>query len=656
MQKNKTIGVLVGGISDDFSIALCRGVIDQAKKANVNVIVFPCKYIQRDFSDNPQIQYEYQFETVVSLIRKENLDGIITALDCLGCFATTQFKKEFMEQFSHIPCILAASYMEGFSGVTFDNATGIRDGVNYMVQELGLTKIGMISGPESNHEASLRKQAFLQALSENHIACPPERIVKSGMARYDTEAFKSILDNNPDIQGIFCLNDETAFGLYEEMKKRDLLPGKDISVFGYDNTDWASQIYPTLSSVDASPTEIGATCVNALLKKMNGEFVSNITLSTKFVLRNSFVKSHNTSDLQEIPREDYVYMNRRLNEQIRKESQHDFDTKHYIRNMLQFEHGNDYSYAHFFQHMNWLKIEHAYLFLYPNPLIHLQSESFRSPDTILLKCYKKGQKITVLPGLKQSFSINNLFDSNYLELSEQFSFVFLPLYSNENLFGFFLCDLTKEVCDNGEFLSSLMSNAVKMIYLLQTNELIQKQLEESLALLKENNVALNTISKTDPMTGILNRRGYFESAEKLISIAKERNLSVLLLYVDMNNLKIINDKYGHQNGDYSLCSIARILSDSLPPDSIVGRIGGDEFSCALITEDVPDTVVQRILVAFDQFNRSSDKEYMVTVSIGSYLFSAEETISLQDGLSLADEKLYLAKKNRTKEVSKDILL
>ena len=98
MQKNKTIGVLVGGISDDFSIALCRGVIDQAKKANVNVIVFPCKYIQRDFSDNPQIQYEYQFETVVSLIRKENLDGIITALDCLGCFATTQFKKEFMEQ------------------------------------------------------------------------------------------------------------------------------------------------------------------------------------------------------------------------------------------------------------------------------------------------------------------------------------------------------------------------------------------------------------------------------------------------------------------------------------------------------------------------------------------------------------------------------
>ena len=656
MRKVKTIGVLVGGISDDFSMNLCQGVIEQAKKANVNVIVFPCKYIQRDFSDNPQIQYEYQFETVVSLIRKENLDGIIAALDCLGCFATTQFKRDFMEQFSDIPCILAASYMDGFCSVVFDNATGIRNGVNYMIQELGLTKIGMISGPESNHEASLRKQAFLQALAENNIACPTERIVESNMARNDIKAFTSILDNNPDIQGIFCLNDETAFGLYEEMKKRNLLPGKDISVFGYDNTEWASQIYPTLSSVDASPKEIGATCVDALLKKINGERVSNITLPTKFVLRNSFVKSQSTSDIQEIPREDYVYMNRKLNEQIRKEAQHDFNTKHYIRNMLQFEHGNDYSYAQFFQHMDWLKIEHAYLFLYPNPLIHLQSESFCSPDTILLKCFKKEQEITVLPGLKQPISINNLFNSNCLGLEEWFSFVILPLFSNENLFGFLLCDLTKEVYENGEFLSSLMSNAVKMIYLLQTNEQIQKQLEESLALLKENNVALNTISKTDPMTGILNRRGYFESAEELVSTAKSSNQSVLLLYVDMNNLKIINDRYGHQNGDFSLCSIARVLSDTLPSGSVVGRIGGDEFACALITEDAPDAIVNRIYLAFEQFNRSSDKEYMVTVSIGNYLFSPEETISLQDGLSLADEKLYLAKMNRTKEVSKNIVL
>ncbi len=94
-------------------------------------------------------------------------------------------------------------------------------------------------------------------------------------------------------------------------------------------------------------------------------------------------------------------------------------------------------------------------------------------------------------------------------MSDRAWMVTLPLYANEMLYGILVCDLTDEVLEYGEFLSNQISAAVKMLNLLKNNENIQKQLEESLYVLKENNLELETLSKKDPLTGICNRRGFF---------------------------------------------------------------------------------------------------------------------------------------------------
>ena len=112
----------------------------------------------------------------------------------------------------------------------------------------------------------------------------------------------------------------------------------------------------------------------------------------------------------------------------------------------------------------------------------------------------------------------------------------LPLYSNENLYGVVLMDLTEKVFENGEFLVNQLSSAAKMIDLLKTNEKVQQKLEESLAVLKENNIALDNLSRIDAMTGILNRRGFMDAAQKMID---RKDGTVYVIYVDMNNLKII---------------------------------------------------------------------------------------------------------------------
>lgn len=119
----------------------------------------------------------------------------------------------------------------------------------------------------------------------------------------------------------------------------------------------------------------------------------------------------------------------------------------------------------------------------------------------------------------------------------------------------------------------------------------------------------------------------------------------------MNNLKIINDRYGHEEGLF-LHTIAEILAEIVQKeqtgDGVVARIGGDEYACALMTEKKKELLLQELYDAFTVRNEQSDKPYNVTVSIGACALEPGDEHSLADALSLADEQLYEVKKLRKK--------
>lgn len=123
----------------------------------------------------------------------------------------------------------------------------------------------------------------------------------------------------------------------------------------------------------------------------------------------------------------------------------------------------------------------------------------------------------------------------------------------------------------------------------------------------------------------------------------------------MNNLKIINDRYGHEEGDFSLKLIGGLLDEKLRDRGIIGRIGGDEFAGMIQYKkgDGGESVLKTLYRAFEIFNGSSDKEYNITVSIGAVEIEAGQTLTLEEALANADEKLYEVKKFRKKEVAKN---
>ena len=124
-KRRLTIGVLVSGIMDDFTKLVCRGVMQMAKQLDVNVVVLPGKYLNRDLSDNQELMYEYQFNTIFSYARPDNVDAVVVATGSIGCFTSKENVEKLLKQFKDIPCILISDKMDGYTSVLYDNYNGI---------------------------------------------------------------------------------------------------------------------------------------------------------------------------------------------------------------------------------------------------------------------------------------------------------------------------------------------------------------------------------------------------------------------------------------------------------------------------------------------------------------------------------------------------
>ena len=135
-----TIGVLVGGIMDYFTIEICRGVAQMARTFDVDVVVLPGKYLNRDLSGNKELTYEYQFNTLFQYAKIPQIQGIIVAEGSIGCFANEEIMREMLSQYEGIPSVLIASRQEGYTTVNFDNRIGVREGMRYLIEQVNCKK------------------------------------------------------------------------------------------------------------------------------------------------------------------------------------------------------------------------------------------------------------------------------------------------------------------------------------------------------------------------------------------------------------------------------------------------------------------------------------------------------------------------------------
>ena len=290
----------MGGIMDEFTEHLCRGIITEAANDDVNIVVIPVKYIDREMKDIPDL-YEFQYKTNVANITSKNIDVLIVSADTIGTLATGEKLRIFMEDLKsrNIPIILAASKMDGYPGVIFDNKTGIKEGITYLIKELGIHNICMLKGPDHNEDTAERYETFKETAEYYRLDIKPENVVTTNLSHRCREDCEKILDQNPDAEAIFCANDDIAIGLYGVMKDRGLTPGKEIKVMGFDNSNRASLLTPSLTTVDADATHLGSRVFSMVRMLLEGWEIGEMTIPTRFILRDSFgslLDKENTDD------------------------------------------------------------------------------------------------------------------------------------------------------------------------------------------------------------------------------------------------------------------------------------------------------------------------------------------------------------------------
>ncbi len=159
---------------------------------------------------------------------------------------------------------------------------------------------------------------------------------------------------------------------------------------------------------------------------------------------------------------------------------------------------------------------------------------------------------------------------------------------------------------------------------------------------------LEDMSYKDDLTDLYNRRAIETLGQKYLKQCMQKQVGFMVLTIDMDNLKYINDTFGHAQGDVALRAIGMAISAAAEDDEICIRYGGDEFMAIGMDYDAQklDTFLKRFKEELDLFNHSGENKYKVQVSYGWNMLIPDSQTTLEDCLILSDQRMYRQKSER----------
>lgn len=206
-----------------------------------------------------------------------------------------------------------------------------------------------------------------------------------------------------------------------------------------------------------------------------------------------------------------------------------------------------------------------------------------------------------------------------------------------------MVDTARKIDQTKDYKLRLPNSPIKEIQGINIvfNELLNKVQDSNQQLQIENDL-LSHQAKHDPLTQLPNRTYFYQELLQLFNQESEYNTA--LFFIDNNNFKVINDKFGHQAGDAVLKEMAQRLKDHLNPDDFIARLGGDEF--AILIKNIKqhkdlEKVSKHLLDCSNHPVHYDKTEIYFSFSIGIALFSGAN--SPEDLISAADNAMYKAK-------------
>lgn len=746
-----TIGFMIHQIDNEYTSELLKGLIPSAKELGINLVILPGQALNGEYYDAVYAAYEYQNNVIYEYCSRDTLDGLIISAGTLNSFVSEKTFEKFVDRYRDIPLITLESKVGNYPCIRYDGS-GMYEAVSHLIQVHKLRRIGFVSGPKGNADADSRLSAYLKALADNGIAADESIIAYGNFSEYSMEAVSEILSSENGIPEAICFaNDTMCIGGYKVLAEKGLIPGKDILITGYDDSETASVLEPPLTTVRSSAAKLGYSALKMLCGMIRGTCSFSDTVpESRLIIRGSCgcecgsitevsetvslreyamdtvrkradeasgtesIKlldgicslfgdvAEMCTDFSEKTAEELLsclsellekgclniigYVNlmsiidcieaaaipkcrqgseaqvqgfiRRMERQIYNYDFHsriaydrDFNNTIFMLNnitkdmTLYADDETDCFYS-IFHKLSLMGIKSSSILFYDEPIRHRKNSLWEMPEVILLMGSQEEGGIDIPKKNNRKVPWKNIFRSSLVPDRPRISVANI-IASNEMQYGIFICEAES---NKYRFIHSIVSQLCTSIRM----NLLVRSLESSLSEEKTHNALLSEISMTDELTHIYNRRGFYYYADQVLRNPANKGKYAYLIFADLNNLKKINDIFGHEDGDYSIRQIAAVLTDTLASKSIVSRIGGDEFAALTVTDapDYSEDIFRKIKKAAGRRNELSEKPYNVTVSIGIHSFICSEDVSIHDFLELADNALYEDKQQKDSDILK----
>ena len=175
-----------------------------------------------------------------------------------------------------------------------------------------------------------------------------------------------------------------------------------------------------------------------------------------------------------------------------------------------------------------------------------------------------------------------------------------------------------------------------------------RELRQAAEELAEQAEQLRSLSLTDELTSLYNRRGWLELSRQALRIALREQRTAAVIFADLNGMKQINDQHGHDEGDRALKDTADVLRQACREVDVLARFGGDEFVVFALDFDESglDMLRQRARGVIARINQSGERPFFLSLSLGAAFFRPDQQETLEELLERADAEMYERKRAR----------
>ena len=644
----KNIAVLVYDLTVEYNIVVTDGITDFFKdKDDVHVIISTTSS-----PHNERFQYEYQYWTSVELLKSKNIDAAIVITNTYFNAINLETLTKALECLLPIPVISVSNPMAlpGNHYTTVSCEDAYDQIIEHLIKKHNKTKIAFMTAALTlSPESEEREKAFRAAMKKHGLEVNEDWIYDGDFtpkSAYDcfNERFKK--GDKLPFEAILCANDYMAAGCVSIFDELGFSIPEDLLIFGFDNAEVATNCTPMLSTISQSVAMTGYKAAALAYDILCGKKVPEKAVIQSFpMFRQSCgcmpktMKDKGYFDIDgNFVEADSVTM---AGLQLFSNSINDMATIFHLLTMTDTVPRLHEFFNTVVNNLNVVHIGMLAMCTYDEPIVLSPQDDFEMPDKARLlmlvdndakvqeNYYEKGgiefsPKEEILPGGLENFARGNYF--------------VLPIFLQSENYGYLVCRFpTNNYPVYTIFLKILVNSFV--------HSYVFSKKEEEKAILAEKNQNLNFESKTDELTKLFNRRGFYEYGQQLLDVSVAADQTGSVFFCDLDGLKTINDTYGHEIGDLAIKTEAKVLRATFRDSDLIGRLSGDEFG--VVAPGLPPRKIEVIRERFksinEEFSKAAKLPFILSISIGAVEFDAEHS-DLKELLKAADKELYEEKK------------